>query len=356
MIRRTFLKLAAAAAVAGAEPAPAPSTQPIRCALLGIDHAHALDVLGVLRALPEYEVVGVCEPDSSVRAAFEPHPDLAGIRWLTPDELLEDPTLHMVAVESGVPRLLNLAHTVVDAGKHLHLDKPAGTSLAEFQALLDDAARKNLLVQMGYMFRYNPGFDLIRKAVAEGWLGDVYSIQTSMCTDLGPEKRARMLFHPGGIMLELGCHLIDMIVLLKGEPPRVTPFLRHDGRFDDRFADNTLAVLEYDWGFATVEVAAMEPHAFAGRRFRLVGPNGSLTLNPLEPPRARLALKEGRGTYAKGSHDIELPDLERHVLDFQDLARCIRGEAHFAYPKTHDLAVQRTVLRACGEDIAPSPK
>ena len=351
MMRRTFLQMAAAATLAGARSAHAAEPAPIRCGLLGIDHAHALDVLGVVRALPEYELVGVCEPDAAIRAAFETRPELNGTRWLERDALLHDPNVHMVAVESGVPRLLELGRAVIDAGKHLHLDKPAGTSLPKFQALLDEASRKDLLVQMGYMFRYNPGFDLVRKAITDKWLGDVYSIQASMCTELGPDKRARMTFHPGGVMLELGCHLIDMIVLLKGEPSRVTPFLRHDGAFDDQLADNTLAVLEYDWGMATVEVAAMEPQAFAGRRFRIIGPDGSITLSPLEPPRARLTLRNASGPYKAGTHDVELPELERHVLDFQDLARCIQGETQFAYTPAHDTAVQRTLLRACGESL-----
>lgn len=347
--RRSFLAAMGAAGVASIGGVSANAR--IRCGLLGIDHAHGLDVLRVLRALPEYELVGICEPDAAVRAAYEGHPELEGVAWLDRDELLDDASVQVVAVESGVRRLLELGQAVVASGKHLHLDKPAGTSLPDFKRLLDDARARDLLVQMGYMFRYNPGFDLIRAAVGEGWLGDITSIHASMCTDLGAEKRAGIDLHPGGIMLELGCHLIDMIVLMQGEPTRVTPFLRHDGAFDDELADNTFAVFEYDWGLATVDVAAMEPQAFRGRRFKVVGPKGSVTLSPLEPPRARLVLKEARGAYTAGSHEVELPDRERHVLDFKDLARCIRGDADFAYSTQHDLAVQRTVLRACGESV-----
>jgi predicted dehydrogenase len=323
--------------------------KPKRCGFLGINHAHALDALGVVRALPEYEVVGICEPDDSVREALARHPKVQGLPWLSMDDLLGDETVRMVAVESDVPRLLELGRTAVDAGKHIHLDKPAGTSLPEFKNLLDAAESQDLLVQMGYMFRYNPGFDLIRQAVAEGWLGDVYSIQASMCTSLSPVKRERIAFHPGGLMLELGCHLIDMIVLLLGPPNEVSSFLRHDGGVDDGLADNTLAVLEYDHAIVTVESAAMEPNAFAARRFKVCGPEGAIILSPLEPPAVHVSLRKGRGDFKGGVTETKLPDLDRHVRDFQDLARCIRGGAEFGYAKRHDLDVQRTVLRACGE-------
>lgn len=350
-MRRTFLKTTAAA-VAGAQVAYGESAgAAIRCGILGIDHAHGIDVLKVLRAMPEYELVGVCEPDSGIRAAFDNHPEMAGVPWVDRETLLDDPAVRMIAVESHTPRLLALGREVVDAGKHLHLDKPPGTSLAAFQALLDRAGERDVLVQMGYMFRYNAGFDLVRQAVEEGWLGKVYSIHASMCTNLGAEKRTTLDFHPGGVMLELGCHLIDMIVLLRGEPARVTSYRRHDGPFDDELADNTLAVLEYPWGMATVEVGAMEPHAFTGRRFRVVGTQGSLTVNPLEPPRARLALSAQAGPFDAGVHEVACEDRPRHVRDLHDLARAIHGETEFAYSRDHDAAVQRTVLRACGDDV-----
>ncbi|MBI3118613.1 MAG: Gfo/Idh/MocA family oxidoreductase, partial [Candidatus Hydrogenedentes bacterium] len=272
----------------------------IRCGLLGINHSHALDVLEVLQAHPDYELVGVCEPDASVRALFEGK--LNGAPWLVKEALLGDASIQAVAVESDVPRLLALGQEVIAAGKHLHLDKPAGHDLAAFKSLLDSAEQKDLLVQMGYMFRYNPGFDLIRQGYVEGWFGDAYAITASMCTDLTPEKRARMAFHPGGVMLELGCHLIDIVLLLLGPPTKAAPYLRHDGNFDDGLADNTLAVLEYPHGLVTVHVAAMEPQAFPARHFKLEGPLGTALLQPLEPPAIRLALRQEAGPYKTGVH------------------------------------------------------
>src|SRR5262249_6006873 len=158
---------------------------------------------------PDWECVGVCEPDAALKAQREREPAWEGANWLSEAELLGDSTVQMVAVESDVPRLLPLARKVIDSGKHLHLDKPAGTDLAVFRQLLDDANRQHLILQMGYMFRYNTGFDLIRRTIREGWLGDVHYLHGCINTDHNPANRKRLTFHPGGMMLELGCHLID---------------------------------------------------------------------------------------------------------------------------------------------------
>jgi predicted dehydrogenase len=351
MDRRTFFSAAAGLAAAmQAESAQNPGDR-IPCAILGLGHAHGMDILECLQNSPDFGLVGVCEPDPVLRTQYAEHPRMKGVPWLEQGELLGNPDIRMVAVESNVERLVGLGRQVVDAGKHLHLDKPAGTSLTEWRALLDSADRQQLLVQMGYMYRYNPGFDFARKLLAEGTLGHIYSIHASMCTDLSAEKRKQLAFHPGGLMLELGCHLIDMIVLLMGEPRKVTSFLRHDTGMDDTLADNTLAVLEYEQAMVTVESGAREPNASSGRRFKITGTDGTFTLLPLEPPAGTLSLRRDFGDYKKGISRIPFTDLPRHVADLADFAACIRGKSKFAYPSNHDYVVHRTILRACGEDV-----
>ena len=52
----------------------------------------------------------------------------------------------------------------------------AGESLSAFKKVMDEASRRGLAVQMGYMFRNNPGFQLCFRAIREGWLGTVFEL------------------------------------------------------------------------------------------------------------------------------------------------------------------------------------
>jgi len=323
----------------------------IRCGVLGLGHGHALAKVELLHNSKEWELIGVCEPDEKVRSEYASAPQMKGVKWLTREELLGDATVKMVAVESKTPRLLQLGRAAVEAGKHIHLDKPAGANLNEFRALLDAAASRNLIVQMGYMFRYNAGFDFIRRAVGQGWLGRIFSIQASMCTQVTPQARRDLSFHSGGIMLELGGHMIDMIVLLIGGPKTVTSFLRHDGDEDDRLNDNTLAVLEYDRAMVVVETAAMETEAFSRRRFKSSGTRGTIILTPLETPALQLCLREKVGCLPKGWQTMPVNDIPRYVRDFEELLQCIREGRPLPYTKEHDFEVQKTLLRASGEVV-----
>ena len=120
----------------------------IQYAQIGVGHAHAAKIQ-VYRSSDDYEVIGVAEPDRELRQQAERSDPYRDLPWMTVDELLNLPGLQVVGVETRVEHLLENAEKCIAAGKHIHLDKPAGTSLPRFKQLLDAAARKHLAVQMG---------------------------------------------------------------------------------------------------------------------------------------------------------------------------------------------------------------
>src|SRR5207253_10795332 len=120
----------------------------IKVGQIGTSHAHATK-LEVYRKSPAYDVVGVVEPDPERRRRAEQLPAYRDMAWLTEEQLFNTSGLQVVLVETHVRELLSTAQRAIHAGKHVHLDKPAGSSLPKFQALLDAAAKRKLLVQMG---------------------------------------------------------------------------------------------------------------------------------------------------------------------------------------------------------------
>jgi predicted dehydrogenase len=356
LTRRDFLQIAAAGAVASlpaaaAQVGNAASSKPprIKIGQIGTGHAHAAGKMDAIRASEDWEVVGIVEPDPIRRASVENAKSYAGLRWMSEEELLNTPGLQAVAVETFVKDLVPTGARCIAAGKHIHLDKPGGESLPPFQALLADATRQRLTVQMGYMLRYNPAFQLCFQLVRDGWLGDVFSIDTAMSKALSAAERKGLLQYPGGSMFELGCHVLDAVITVLGKPAKVTPYQRSVSALNDGWPDNGLAVLEYPKATVTVRSAMEEIEGSARRQFVVCGTKGTFDIRPLEHPEARLALAAARGEYKKGYQDLKFPKTGgRYDGEFADLAKVIRGEKAFAWNAEHDLAVQETLLRASG--------
>lgn len=321
-------------------------TKPIKIGQIGVGHGHAAGKMDVYRQSPDFEVVGIIEPDPRLREEAKSSPTYAGLPWLSQEELFAVPGLQAVAVETEVKHLLDVAQACVDAGFHIHLDKPAGSDLSKFQRVLDTAAAKHLAVQMGYMYRYNPAVVLLRQFLANGWLGDIFELHAVMSKVVPAQERKPLAQYPGGIMFELGCHLIDLVIAILGRPEKVHAFTQHASSLDDGLADNQLAVLTYPKAIASVKSSALEVDGFSRRHLVVCGTKGTFHIQPLDAPTVRFSLAERAGEYAKGAHEITFGPYKRYVADAADFALIIRNQKDNDYSCNHDLLVQKTVLLA----------
>jgi predicted dehydrogenase len=346
LTRRSLLQAGSLSAAVLTLPSVA-APEPIKIGQIGVGHAHA-SKLSAYRASPDYEVVGIVEPDPELRKQAEGAAPYRGLRWMERDQLLATPGLRAVLVETRVRDLLDQAEVCIAAGKHVHIDKPAGESLPQFRRLLHQADERKLLVQMGYMYRYNPAVVLLRQFLRDGWLGEVFEIHTVMSKVVDPAGRRRLAEYRGGLMFELGCHILDLVIGVLGRPQEIHAVNRHSSTLEDSLVDNMLAVLTYPRAVATVKSSALEVEGGSRRHFVVCGTEGTFHIQPLDNPSVVVSLSRDRGPYRKGTQDVKFPKYTRFVDDAADMARILRGEKATDFPYTHDLVVQETLLRACG--------
>ncbi len=347
--RRNALKASAAAIAFPSISGLSQSTKPkLKIIQIGTGHPHAGGKMNVYRNAPDFEVVGVVEPNPQRQAAAETSPTYKDLPFISVEKALNTPGLKAIAIETEVKDLLNYAEKAIDAGFPIHLDKPAGSKYSHYQRIVKKAEQKKLTIQMGYMYRYNPAVMLMRDFLEKGWLGDPFEVQTTMSKVLSAGARKQIAEYPGGIMFELACHVIDLTVGVLGAPDKVTAFPRQSlENADDDLVDNMLAVFEYPRATATVRSTALEVDGFSRRHFAVAGTGGTCHIQPLDRPTMKVTFSEARGKYKKGYQTIEFdPPYQRYVGDALDFAKIIRGEKESDFPPAHDLAVQKSVLLA----------
>lgn len=333
MKRRSFFFACGSAVL----PAYAVSAQPLRIGQIGTEHAHAAGKMQAMLSLPSlWEVVGVAAPKG-----------YPGVPLLTEEQLLNTPGLKAVAVETTIEKSCPAALRCIQAGLHVHLDKPGALKHDEFKAMRLEAEKRGVTVQMGYMLRYNPAFELLFQAVREGWLGEITEIDAAMGKLADQATRQKIGALGGGGLFELGCHIIDAVVTLLGKPQQVTAFSTPAG--NDGVKDNQMAVLQYSKATAVIRCNHADPFGGPRRRFSVTGTEGTLEILPMESGKVSLSLTKPHGSYKKGTQSFQLDVPKgRYDKEFMDLAAVARGDKPLAWNATHDITVHETVLRASG--------
>lgn len=364
--REVLGALAAGTVLAGdllarGDAAPAPKLQ---VAQLGTTHEHAGAKIRSMRLRPDvFEIVGVVEDDSKPGPlGFEYEKRLKtyeGVPRLTEKELFALPGLDAVFVETTNVDLVSAAERCLAHGFPIHMDKPGGneTQFDAFVRLRREYEKRGLAFQMGYMFRGNPAMQWIRRAAGKGWLGEIFDIQANMSHDYGGDAyQDYIATFRGGIMHNLGGHLVDFVVPLLGRPEKVVSILKTAPGDAPGVFNNGLAILEYPRATATLRVCSREVGGHSRRRLKVCGTKGTVELSPLErfdgkPLLMDVSLREDNEELKAGRHTLPFgPVRNRYEAQLLDFAQEIRGELKKPniYDSRHDILVQEILLAASG--------
>ena len=324
----------------------------IKIGQIGIGHNHGDAKMLAVRKFPElFEVIGYAEENEEwiqKRGHLEAY---QGLKRLTVDEIIEQSDA--VLVETDVWNLTEIAQKCIDAGKHIHMDKPASGTLAEYKHLLDTAKAKKLVVQLGYMYRYNPAIKRCLEHIKNGDLGEIYSINAEMSTFHPKEYRQWLKHFQGGIMYILGSHLVDLIVYILGDPQKVFSFLKKSQLDGVDAEDNNLAVLEYDKAIARVFVSSVEVNGWGRRQFMVSGSKGTVNIMPMENA-VCMTYSDTRiasNCYADMKEVVPVKDVPmdcRYDEMVQDFYQYIMGTKENPFTYEHDYLVQKVLDEIVG--------
>ena len=328
----------------------------IRIAQIGLNkHSHSVEILESLLRLEDFEVVGICFPENEkerLPAKVEKHPEL---KEMTLEEILNDPTIEAVAVETDEIYLTKYATMALKAGKHVHMEKPGGRELDAFEEMIAAAKESGKTFHTGYMYRYNPYvIDLLEKA-KDGTLGEIISVDAQMSCWHQPEVRQWLEPLPGGMMFYLGCHLVDLIYRLQGAPKEIIPMNTCSGWDDVTALDCGMAVFRYENGVSTAKTYAVERGGFARRQLVVTGKRMTVELNPLEwyvpgtPNLQTTRYLRYNKKWLEWNEPEKLEPMNRYDPMMSGFAQIVRGERENPYTPDYELELFKLVLKACGQ-------
>ena len=334
----------------------------LKVAQIGAGHDHAPAAIKTLKLQSDiYDLIGyaVVEGDEGMYEANKAAYD--GVNKMTAEEILNYPDLDAVVIETEDRRLTEFAIKAAEKGLHIQMDKPGSESDADFDRLIDLVEEKNLVFHTGYMYRYNPAVLKLKEDIKEGKLGEIYAVEAQMNCIHPVDKRKWLGNYPGGMLYFLGCHLVDLVYGIMGEPEEVIPLSTSIGTDGVTADDFGMAVFKYKNGVSFVKSTAVEIGGFERRQLVVCGTKGTVELKPFEwlggecagvfsPQTTGVREAFDENWHAKGEyHDTAVHG--RYDAMVRAFAAYVSGEKKNPYSYEYERRLHKLVLKACGVSI-----
>lgn len=187
----------------------------------GISHIHARQMLELQE---EVELAAAADPSETNLAAFIATFGLTGLRAF-PDHRAMLAAAQPDAVVICSPHALHYgqASDALSAGAHVLIEKPMTCSSAEAERLIALANRTGRVLQISYQRHFQPEYEYIRRIVAEGAVGRLTSVTASLYQGWlrGTAGTWRQIpeLSGGGMLMDSGSHIIDMLLWTTGLQP-----------------------------------------------------------------------------------------------------------------------------------------
>lgn len=244
------------------------------------------------------KLVGICDavPEIAQKAA-----DALDFEFATdnPDDIFNRNDIDIVDV--CTPNIYHRESVLkaIRAGKNVYCDKPLATSFEETKEILDLLDQHDVITQMALQYRFFPATLRAKELIEEGAIGKIMSFRTCYLHSgsVDPKKpigwKQDKKFGGGGVLFDLGSHVLDLMYYLLGEYSAVfakTEVIypqRPDkkGNMVDIEADDlAFMVLKMkNGGIGTIEASKVATGTNDEVRFEIHGDKGAVRFNLMEP-------------------------------------------------------------------------
>lgn len=296
----------------------------VRCALIGYGGAFNMGKLHgeQINAVPGMRVTAACDLDP--KRMEQAAQDFPGIETYSEVKaLLKSPNVDLCVII--LPHNLHapVALQCLKAGKHVILEKPMCLTTAEAKAMIDLAKQKDLMLTVFHNRRHDGDYLTLKQAVADGLLGEIFSIEMwgGGYGNPGTWWRANKKIS-GGTFYDWGAHYLDWLLNLVN-----SPVVNVNGYFQKRVwkestnEDHVQALIRFANGtVANVQTSTIAFHQLP--RWRVLGTKGAVvsTDGAFEYYTEHGGVKvKGQIRYGKDHWERYYPNIGAHLLKGAEL-------------------------------------
>jgi UDP-N-acetylglucosamine 3-dehydrogenase len=259
----------------------------------------------VFKELKETELLAVCDVN------FERAKDVAKQFDTTPyvsvEKMLKREEIAAVSICTWSTNLAKMALKALNKGKHVLVEKPMATNTRQAEKLLKTAEKEDLHLIVGFLMRFIPGLQHIKRAIENKEMGEIVCA-TAKRVSQWPERIGDV-----GVIKDTAIHDIDVMRYLFGEDP-IAVYAKTGSMAHKKFEDYAQIMLTFKGG----KSAFIESNWLTPYKTRLLTVTGSKAIMKLDYITQELTIED-----AKETLQPRYPWQEPLKLELQHFANCI---------------------------------
>lgn len=219
---------------------------------MGVLHA------GILNALEGVTISSITERENIVTNYIKKiMPDIKV--YDDANKMCEQEELDIVYITTPVSSHFPIAMSCITNGINFFMEKPIATNIEETRKLCQELRKHDVINSVGYNRRFIDTFVKAKELLDFGVVGDVYDVKSSVYVSTVFSKisswRGKRSESGGGVLIELGSHLIDLLVWYFGNIEKVSGEIKsiYSTEVEDiahmniEFANKTKGVFDTSW-------------------------------------------------------------------------------------------------------------
>jgi predicted dehydrogenase len=237
--------------------------EPVRVAVVGVagmGKAHYF----AASSMPEYELTAICDVVDKVREKAATRLEVPG--FASAAELYASGLVDAVILATPPSTHVDLVRDALAAGLHVYCEKPFVADAAEGHALGEEARAADLVVQVGFQYRFQPSYARVRSMIEAGTVGPIFRSALVATNWFRPQDyfeaagwRKEWRHAGGGVLMNQAIHQLDAMLWFTGLPARVTARASR-ARHDIEVEDDVMALLEFpNGGRGTIVASTVDP-------------------------------------------------------------------------------------------------
>ena len=195
----------------------------IKAAIIGLGRM-GVSHFAIVNAHPDVNLVSICEPNTFVASAVEKYSGIDCHKDFK--KMIDSVDLDCVFITTPTRFHFEMVHYALEAGLHVFVEKPFCLNPEDGKTLVDLAARKQVVNQVGYHNRFIGTFREARRLIESDALGEVYHVLGEAYGPVVLKAKGKTwrsdTSEGGGCLYDYATHVVNLIQFMVGSPESVS--------------------------------------------------------------------------------------------------------------------------------------